>query len=87
MDMNILRNKIWLLPLLTLLLGACEQKEPTDFIVTISTNKGDIKLILYDETPKHKESFLEFARAGIYDSTTFHRVIDKFMIQGGDIKG
>ena len=45
---------------------------------------GDIKVKLYDETPKHKENFLKLADEGYYDSLLFHRVITQFMIQGGD---
>ncbi len=60
------------------------QKKKKDQLVTISTEFGDISLLLYDETPKHKENFLKLAKEGFYDSTTFHRIIDDFMIQGGD---
>ncbi len=55
-----------------------------DEVVTISTNLGDIALILYDQTPQHKENFLKLAKEGFYDGTTFHRIKDRFMIQGGD---
>lgn len=55
-----------------------------DYVVTISTQYGDMKAILYDDTPEHKENFLKLAREGYYDSTIFHRVIEDFMIQGGD---
>jgi peptidyl-prolyl cis-trans isomerase B (cyclophilin B) len=40
--------------------------------------------ILYDETPKHKENFIKLAKDHFFDSTLFHRVIEGFMIQGGD---
>jgi len=40
--------------------------------------------ILYDETPKHKENFIKLAKEKFYDSLLFHRVIENFMIQGGD---
>ena len=53
-------------------------------IAKISTKFGDILVWLHDATPKHKENFLKLAGNGFYDSTTFHRVIDGFMIQGGD---
>lgn len=56
-----------------------------DFVVTIKTSLGDMKAILYDETPQHKDNFLELARSGQYDSTTWHRVINEFMIQGGGV--
>ncbi len=55
-----------------------------DYLVTINTSLGDINLLLYDETPLHKENFLKLAKAKFYDSTTFHRIIKGFMIQGGD---
>jgi cyclophilin family peptidyl-prolyl cis-trans isomerase len=55
-----------------------------DEVVTIHTNFGEIALILYDQTPLHKENFLKLSKEGFYDSTTFHRIIDGFMIQGGD---
>ncbi len=56
-----------------------------DKLVKIKTSKGDMTVLLYDETPLHKANFLELAESGKYDSTIFHRVIDNFMIQGGDI--
>ena len=58
--------------------------QTTDDIVIVSTNFGDMYIVLYDDTPKHKENFLNLAREGFYDSTTFHRVMSEFMIQGGD---
>ena len=56
-----------------------------DYLVTIETKFGDMKLILFDETPKHKSNFIKLAKSGRYDSTIFHRVIKGFMVQGGDI--
>ncbi len=53
-------------------------------VVEIITNKGNMYVWLYDDTPKHKENFLKLAREGFYDQTKFHRVIKDFMIQGGD---
>jgi len=63
------------------LLASCGNR---DKVVTIHTKFGDIVLILFDETPQHKQNFLELAQGKFYDSTTFHRVMDGFMIQGGD---
>jgi cyclophilin family peptidyl-prolyl cis-trans isomerase len=60
------------------------QLRGNDQLVTISTNLGEIHLVLFDETPAHKNNFLKLAREGFYNNTTFHRVIKDFMIQGGD---
>lgn len=60
-------------------------EENQEQLITITTRLGDIKLILFNDTPKHKESFLELTKAGAYDSTTFYRVIKDFMVQGGDV--
>lgn len=53
--------------------------------VLITTSVGDIQVVLYDETPLHRDNFLKLTRNGTLDSTLFHRVIRDFMIQGGDI--
>lgn len=53
-------------------------------IAIIKTSFGDMVCWLYDETPKHKANFLKLGKEGFYDGTTFHRIIDNFMIQGGD---
>lgn len=52
--------------------------------VLIHTEFGDIKIVLYDETPKHRDNFLKLIKNHTIDSTLFHRVIKGFMIQGGD---
>jgi cyclophilin family peptidyl-prolyl cis-trans isomerase len=52
--------------------------------VTISTSLGDIRLILFSDTPLHRANFLKKAKGGFYNGTTFHRVIPQFMVQGGD---
>lgn len=72
--------------LLTASLASCSvlKPSPKDDLVTITTPQGEIQLLLFDKTPKHKENFLKLARQGFYDGTTFHRVINGFMIQGGD---
>lgn len=50
----------------------------------IKTNKGDITVLLFDDTPKHKENFIKLANENYYAGTLFHRIISDFMIQGGD---
>jgi peptidyl-prolyl cis-trans isomerase B (cyclophilin B) len=53
-------------------------------MVEITTDYGKIKIRLYDETPLHRDNFIKLASEGFYDSLLFHRVINGFMIQGGD---
>lgn len=64
------------------IITGCAQKK--DYVVTIKTKYGDMVAILYDETPKHKENFIKLAKEHYFDSLLFHRVIEGFMIQGGD---
>jgi len=52
-------------------------------IVEISTNMGSMKFRLYDDTPKHRDAFIELAKEGYYDETLFYRVVRDFLIQGG----
>ena len=53
-------------------------------VVVIDTSYGQMKAELYDTAPKHKENFIKLAKDGYYDGLLFHRVIEGFMIQGGD---
>jgi cyclophilin family peptidyl-prolyl cis-trans isomerase len=52
--------------------------------VIIETSKGDITVMLYDETPVHRDNFIKLVESDFYDGVLFHRVISSFMIQGGD---
>ena len=52
--------------------------------VIIKTSLGEIGIILYDDTPNHRDNFLKLAREGFYDSLMFHRIIYQFMVQVGD---
>lgn len=53
-------------------------------LVRLETNKGEIIVKLYNETPKHRDNFIKIVKDGVLDSTLFHRVIKDFMIQAGD---
>ena len=58
------------------------------FTVKLETSRGDIELELYAEhAPKTVNNFVFLINESFYDGVTFHRVIDKFMIQGGDPEG
>ncbi len=52
--------------------------------VAVKTTAGDFTVLLYGDTPKHRDNFVRLAKDGYYDSTLFHRVIKEFMIQAGD---
>ena len=69
---------------------SCESKKATtteandNVCVDIETTMGHIKVKLYNETPAHRDNFIKLVKEGYYNGTLFHRVINKFMIQGGD---
>lgn len=65
-----------------LLLSHIYQTPPVK--VEMVTNYGTIVLQLSDATPLHRDNFIQLVRDGVYDSLLFHRVIENFMIQGGD---
>ena len=60
------------------------QQEEKEFVVSMQTDFGEMLIWLYKGTPLHRENFLKLASEGFYDSTEFHRIIQNFMIQGGD---
>lgn len=65
-----------------------KQPEEGDTIAILKTSMGDIKILLFpNEAPKAVENFVTHSKDGYYDNLTFHRVIEGFMIQGGDPKG
>jgi cyclophilin family peptidyl-prolyl cis-trans isomerase len=52
--------------------------------IKVTTDSGVIIIKLYDSTPLHRDNFAKLVKEGFYDSLIFHRVINGFMIQGGD---
>lgn len=77
-----------LLSLFALYCGA-QQKAPctqeVKTFVKIETNKGNFTVALYEGTPQHRDNFIRLVREKAYEQTIFHRVIDRFMIQGGNL--
>lgn len=61
-----------------------QKKSRKDYLVTLKTKYGSTHLVLYDDTPLHKANFIKLVQKKFYDSLLFHRIIDSFMIQGGD---
>jgi cyclophilin family peptidyl-prolyl cis-trans isomerase len=74
---------ILLLPLLLSSLSTLA-KNPRNQYVRIKTNFGVCVIRLYNQTPKHRDNFIKLVKKGFYNGTLFHRVIQNFMIQGGD---
>ena len=69
---------IFILFSFTVLSGFSQSKE-----IEISTNFGKMRFLLYDDTPKHRDAFIDLAYEGYYDGTLFYRVVKDFLIQGG----
>ena len=74
--------------LFTFAQGVEKQKKGSDkvYYVKIETSYGDMVVKLYNETPLHRDNFIKLVKEGTYDGLLFHRVINQFMIQGGDPK-
>ena len=62
-----------------------DKKEKKTYVL-VETMYGKMKILLYNDTPLHKENFIKLAKKGFFDGLLFHRVINNFMIQGGDPK-
>jgi cyclophilin family peptidyl-prolyl cis-trans isomerase len=56
----------------------------TETVVSLKTTMGEVKIKLYNETPLHRDNFIKLVKEKYYDGLLFHRVINNFMIQGGD---
>ena len=74
--------------LLILFVANVQAQSLTDTLrheVLLETDSGNIRIQLYNETPRHRDNFLKLVRSGAYNGVLFHRVIKDFMIQSGDM--
>lgn len=78
-------KKIYIILLILLTTTMCKQKEEGTTVL-IQTNLGDIKVMLYDDTPLHRDNFVKLANEGFFDNKIFHRVVKDFMVQAGEEK-
>ena len=99
--LNNLRYILIIISVLGVLMSGCKKEEEKVFLATpglddpsyqypivrMETNKGTIFIWLYYQTPLHRDNFISLVTQEFYDGLIFHRVIDDFMIQGGDPKG
>lgn len=69
---------------LVLLAASCGQKTDKETVMVVETTMGTVEFKLYNETPIHRDNFIRLAEEHYFDSLLFHRVIDNFVIQGGD---
>ena len=67
-----------------LMLAGCKSKPEEEVVMVVETTMGTVEFKLYNETPKHRDNFLKLADEHFFDGLLFHRVIDGFVIQGGD---
>ena len=81
-----MRLNILIPGLLALALAAvsCGQKTEKETVMVVETTMGTVEFKLYNETPLHRDNFIRLAEEHYFDSLLFHRVIDNFVIQGGD---
>lgn len=83
---NLLTKLILILTIATISSCSFSQNKPIPEgpMVLIKTQYGDMRVVLYNETPLHRDNFMKLTKEGIFDSLLFHRVIKGFMVQGGD---
>lgn len=70
---------------IALIISCSSTKTEKEKIVKLTTSLGEIKIKLYNDTPGHRDNFIKLVKEKYYDSICFHRVINEFMIQAGDI--
>ena len=76
--------KLFFTALLMICSGSVFAGKPKHRYVKIVTNKGQCIIMLYNQTPFHRDNFIKLVKEGYFNGILFHRVINHFMIQGGD---
>lgn len=76
--------KITLISSILLVVSQLSMSQENRTRVVIETDSGNMVIELYNETPAHRDNFIKLTKEGFYNGTSFHRVIENFMIQGGD---
>lgn len=82
-----MKNFLHLFSVCFFTLFGCTEKEldpDKPVYVTISTSMGDVTVMLYDDTPLHRDNFIRLCRENTYNNVLFHRIIKDFVVQGGD---
>ena len=79
-----MRKRILWFAALAVMLVACGPKTEKEVVMVVETTMGTVEFKLYNETPLHRDNFIRLAEEHYFDSLLFHRVIDDFVIQGGD---
>lgn len=75
----------FLLVLFTLISCGDKPLDPSKPVyVTVKTTMGDVTVLLYDDTPLHRDNFIRLCQSGEYEGMLFHRIIKDFVVQGGD---
>ena len=82
--MSAVNNQMTKFLLLIMMLWVAINSHAQTYQAIIKTNYGNIKVVLFDETPLHRDNFIKLVNEHFYDSLLFHRVIKGFVIQGGD---
>ncbi|NLA25576.1 MAG: peptidylprolyl isomerase, partial [Bacteroidales bacterium] len=78
-----MKSGLKILLLSIILFSSIAKAEEPIYYVQIKTNVGNMKVMLYNETPKHRARFLKLVNSKHFDGTLFYRVIKNFVIQGG----